>query len=350
MMRVTDLPTLEPKAGTVSTTSVESPPRAPALPRLAMTAPAFLGLPSTKAEALPLELTFAATTYRELEVRMEAKEQILWYFMKPQAAPSYTPALLSDLSALRGSIQKLFRRTPDAPPIRYLVNGSRLPQIFNLGGDLGLFADHIRRRDREGLRRYAYDCIDLVYSSSVSLDLPIILISLVQGDALGGGFEAAMASDVIIAESSAKFGLPEILFNLFPGMGAYSFLSRRLDPVRAQRMILSGRLYSAAELHEMGLVDVVAEDGKGEEAVRDYIARNGRRHAIQRTLREVARRVHPMPYEELREITDLWVEAAMGLEEGDLRRIDRLRGAQARRLAAVVPGVHSDDDGPAPSR
>lgn len=348
MTRVTDLPTLEPTDVEVSTNPSETDVRAPARARIPAAARSTGGQPTT--EALPLELTFPVASYRELEVRMDVEERILWYFMKPRGAPSYTPALLAELSELRGNIQKLCRRNLEAPPIRWLVNGSRMPHIFNLGGDLGLFADHIRRGDREGLRRYAYDCIDLVYTSSISFGMPILLISLVQGDALGGGFEAAMASDVIIAEKSAKFGLPEILFNLFPGMGAYSFLSRRLDPVRAERMIMSGRIYTAAELHEIGLVDLVVEDGTGEAAVRDYIARNARRHAIHRTLREVGRRVHPVPYEELREITDLWVDAAMKLEDADLRRIDRLCGAQARRLAAGSSDDRSSDPLAGPSR
>jgi len=282
--------------------------------------------------ALPLELTLPVKVWDELDVRIEARDKVLWCWMNPREAPSYTPALLRDLDDVRNGIRELFRRAGGARPLDYLVIASRLPQIYNLGGDLGYFLQHIRAADREGLRRYAYDCIGLVHGSSQSFDVPIVLISLVQGDALGGGFEAALASDVIVAERSAKFGLPEILFNLFPGMGAYSLLSRRLDATRARQMILSGRLYSAEELHAMGLVDVLAEDGQGEDAVRDWIRRNGRRRAVQCTLRAVRDRVDPMTYEELRDITDLWVDAAMGLDDSDLRRIERLRQAQAKRL------------------
>jgi DSF synthase len=287
-------------------------------------------------DALPIELSFATASYEQLEVRLDPAQKTLWYFMRPTQAPSYTPALLKDLSSLRGRIQQLFERPGDELPLLYLVNGSKQPNIFNLGGDLGYFAEHIRRRDREGLRRYALDCVDLVYSSSQSLDLPIFLISLVQGDALGGGFEAALASDIIIAERKAKFGLPEILFNLFPGMGAYSFLSRRLDPTRATKMIMGGQIYTADDLFEMGLVDMVVEDGKGEEGVREYIARNSRKHAIQRTMRDVRRRVNPLTHQELIDVVDLWVDAAMALEDADLRKIDRLRGAQTKRIEASL--------------
>lgn len=284
---------------------------------------------------LPIELRLATTHYDNLDVRVDPAQRTLWYFMNPVDAPSYTPGLLADLSRLRGQIQSVFARSEEEQPLLYLVNGSKVPGIFNLGGDLGYFGKHIRERDREGLRRYALDCVDLVYSSAMSLDLPIILISLVRGDALGGGFEAAMASDIIIAERSAKFGLPEILFNLFPGMGAYSFLSRRLDPTRATKMIMGGQIYTADALHEMGLVDLVVEDGEGEDAVREFVARHSRKHLIYRTLREVKRRVNPLTHQELIDVVDLWVEAAMQLEDSDLRKIDRLRLAQMKRLEAA---------------
>jgi DSF synthase len=56
--------------------------------------------------------------------------------------------------------------------------------------------------------------------------LPILTVGLVQGAALGGGFEALLSFDYVVAERDATFGLPEILFGLFPGMGAHSLLSR----------------------------------------------------------------------------------------------------------------------------
>lgn len=282
--------------------------------------------------SLPPELSFALKEWQNLKIKVDPSTRTLWYYMKPQAAPSFTPGLLSDLIDFRNTIQGVFHRLPSEQKLLYLVSGSSLPGIYNLGGDLGYFAQHIRTKDRERLRRYAHDCIDLMYSCASSLGLPIILISLVQGDALGGGFEVALSSDIIIAERSAKFGLPEILFNLFPGMGAYSFLSRKLDPARAMRMITSGKVYSADELQQMGLVELVVDDGTGEEAVREYIAKNTRKHAIHRTIRDVGRRVNGLTYEELRDVVDLWVDAAMNLDEQDLRKIERLRTAQAKRV------------------
>ncbi len=62
-----------------------------------------------------------------------------------------------------------------------------------------------------------------------------------QGAALGGGFEALLSFDYIVAEQDATFGLPEILFGLFPGMGAHALLSRKLGSAQADRLIVSNR-------------------------------------------------------------------------------------------------------------
>lgn len=271
--------------------------------------------------------------FSELEIRYDAEDKIFWQFMSPHGRPSYTMGLLRDMRQSLLCIERLFadRRRNEDRPIDYVVMASRLPKMFNLGGDLPLFVELIRAGNKEALRNYAHACIDVQYPRANNQGLPYISVSLVQGDALGGGFEAALADDMIIAERSAKFGLPEILFNLYPGMGAYSFLSRRLDPIQAERMILSGKIYSAEELYEIGLVDVVAEDGEGEAAVYDLVARNRRSYEARRAIFEARRIARPITRSELISITDLWVDAAMTLEFGDLRKMERLASAQDRR-------------------
>lgn len=278
-------------------------------------------LPETGLPARPLT---------ELDVSHEAKSGIYWCYMQPQEKPSFTPQLLADLEEMQHALKRLARNGSDALP-QYYVLGSKVPGIFNLGGDLLLFADKIRRRDRHALQHYAEACIHVLYNNAVSFELPIVTIALVQGDALGGGFEAALSCDIIIAERGTRFGLPEVLFNLFPGMGAYSFLSRKLGAAKAEKMILSGRIYTAEELHQLDLVEVLAEPGTGEAATRDFISRNRRRHNAQTSVFEAGRRVSPISYGELHQVTELWVEAALRLTEVDLRKMERLSSAQSRR-------------------
>jgi DSF synthase len=280
-------------------------------------------------------------SYQELEITLDLKNKIFWCYFAPHRVPNFTQGVLRDLAEIQRSIKRMFEHdaTELDPPIRHIVVGSRFPRIFHMGGDLAFFADRIRARDGSALASYARACIEIVYSNATALDLPITTIALVQGDALGGGFEAALSCDTIIAEKSAKFGLPEVLFNLFPGMGAYSLLSRKLDAARAERMILSGRIYGAAELYEMGLVDVLAEDGQGESAVRQYIARSARHHGAQRAVCEVRRQLKPLTFEELEDVTGIWVDAALRLDETDLRKMERLMLAQQHRVTAQFNGA-----------
>lgn len=292
---------------------------------------------SMTASPVPLDLEWwlRTTPFREVDVAYDAKEKIVWQFMKFRRRPSVTLELLSEIKKILGMIERAFDEPGAAanPPVHYVILASKLPGVFNMGGDLPLFVELIRNGDSEGLRHYAHACVDVQYRRKTKLGLPIQTISLVQGDALGGGFEAALADDMIVAEESTKFALPEILFNLFPGMGAYSFLQRRLDAVTAERLMLSGKVYSAPELYEMGVVDELAEDGKGVEAIYKLIAERARSYATRGAVFRSREVINPVTREELIEITDLWVDAALTLSSSDLRKMERLAAAQDRRRA-----------------
>jgi len=279
----------------------------------------------------------AARNYENLQLRLDAQAETLWCFMDPVGRPSFTPPVLRDITRMQHAVKRMFETSDRAnqPPFRYFVFASRTPGIYNLGGDLGLFIDCIRKGDRAGMTRYAHYAIEAVYRNSAAFHVPVVTIALVQGDALGGGFECAMSLNMIVAEKSAKMGLPEILFNLFPGMGAYSFLSRRLDVQRAEKLITSGRTYTAVELHEMGIVDVLAEDGCGESAVQDYVASHRRKWNAHYAMFQARQRVRPVTLDELRDVVDIWADAALRLPESDLRKMQRLVASQDRRMAAL---------------
>jgi DSF synthase len=282
------------------------------------------------------QATFPNLRFSELQVEFDENTRACWCFMKPQGRPSYTPGLLRDLDTLQQAIKKesTEARANGELPVQYFVLGSSIPGIFNLGGDLTLLARNIRAQDRHGLMSYARACIDVLHSNAVGLDVPLMTIALVQGDALGGGFESALACDFVVAERQSKFGFPEILFNLFPGMGAYSLLSRKLDAVRAERMILSGKVYDAEELYELGLINILAEPGQGEAILRDYLANRGRRFTSQCAVYEARRKVQPLSFEELRDIVEIWVNTALQLQDIDLRKMERLVAAQDKRRSA----------------
>jgi DSF synthase len=111
-------------------------------------------------------------------------------------------------------------------------------------------------------------------------------------------------------------------------MGAMTFLGRRVGHQKAEKIILSGKLYLAEELFEMGAIDVLAEPGEGEKAVYEYIRKESKARNGSLALRAAREISQPASYEELIRITEIWVDAALRLSEKDLRMMERLVSRQ----------------------
>lgn len=264
----------------------------------------------------------------QIDVRWDPELSTLWAFMTPLERPNSNLSLIRDTMAWQQESRRVFE--DKGGMLKFMVLGSRFPGVFNLGGDLEMFAECIQRRDRDTLLRYGIACCEIVDRIWHCNDMNILNIGLAQGDALGGGLEALMCFDVIIAERQARFGLPEVLFGLFPGMGAYSILSRRVGPVLARQMITDGRVYSAEEMFGMGIVTEVVEQGEGEAATAAWIKDHQAHHAGYVGINRAGRRVNPMTLEELTDIVTTWTDTALALSDRDLRMMRRLAAAQTR--------------------
>ncbi|MEW8523369.1 MAG: crotonase/enoyl-CoA hydratase family protein [Candidatus Thiodiazotropha endolucinida] len=259
--------------------------------------------------------------------------------MQPHPRPCFTPTLLDDIRAFQSHMTQTIRvdyQTKGHSDWKYIVFASGDEQTFNLGGDLALFVELIEQRDREKLMDYATACIDGAYGFHTHLGQPVTTIALVEGNAQGGGFEAALSCNVIIAERGTHLGFPEVLFNMFPGMGAYSFLSRRVGTSLAERLIYSGDLYTAETLYDLGVIDILADEGAGEIALSNYIRTAQRRTNALKLLRHVRQNYNSVSYEELLGITTQWVDAALNLRQNEINVMQRLVRAQNKRAAKLA--------------
>ena len=293
-----------------------------------------LGAPSLKPEpgsfsppdaVRPLS---GAAPYLELDLSFNTAEQSLWCYMRPNGPPSFTPSMVQELNRLHSWLGR--SEAGDQPKPRFYVMGSRIPGIYNLGGDLAFLVDRIRAEDKPALTSYAHGCVEAVHAIYNGFGAPVVSIGLVEGNALGGGLEGALCFHVLIAERGVKMGFPEVLFGSFPGMGAFSFLSRKLGVRAAEKLIMDGRIHTSEAFFEMGIVDVLAEPGQGKASVEKWIAENKSRHALCHSINRVRERVNPVLLQELRDVTDIWVETALALGPSDLRRMERLQAAQQR--------------------
>jgi len=146
--------------------------------------------------------------------------------------------------------------------IGLLVISGQGPKSFVAGADIGELRGLDRDRGMEVARRgqALYDRID---------NLPIPVIAAVNGFALGGGCELALACDIRIAADNAVFGLPEAKLGVIPGYGGTQRLPRLVGPGFALEMILSGRMVKAEEALARGLVNRVVPAAELEAAVRE---------------------------------------------------------------------------------
>jgi len=283
---------------------------------------------------------------RHLEVSYDKNSRAVWVEFKYQHRPCFSRGLLDDLSTVQRVIKQVVRTgysEGKANRLLFQILASTDTRVFNLGGDLAYFIRLIGAGNREGLRQYAKNCIDVQYTSLMHYGVPFTTLALVEGTALGGGFEAALSANILIAETRARFGFPEVSFGLFPGMGALSLLIRRINPAMARRLIMDHRVYTAGELYELGVVDILVQDGQGRKAAADYMRRNMSKVHGLHGLQAAIDRVLPVTYDELNDVVELWVDNALQLSEKNRRLMAYFARAQTKRFSTTDSLINQEN-------
>jgi enoyl-CoA hydratase len=155
-------------------------------------------------------------------------------------------------AAVRAELIDALDRLRDDDAVRVVVLTGAGDRAFVAGADITEFAQ------RSPLEQRAAMSGRRVFDEVAAFPKPTI--AMVNGVALGGGCELAMACDMRLASRSARFGQPETRLGLIPGGGGTQRLPRLVGAGRALRMILSGEAVVAEEAHRIGLVDELAED------------------------------------------------------------------------------------------
>jgi len=271
--------------------------------------------------------------YRTIRLEWSSDLRLLRVRMGVRPIQCYSLTVMAELHQMLADI------SANPGLVRHFVLSSDVPKVFNFGGDLALFVLLVRAGDLDSLKLYGKRCVDLVWWMENAASLGVHTTVLSQGDTLGGGLESVLPFHKVIFERSAQGGFPEVLFNLFPGMGAWDFTIRRAGFAVANEMILSGRLYSAEELLSRKLVDYVVDDGQGEIAVEKVVRDVDPKHRGTMAALRAQRLAAPIRYESLMGIVDQWAESALGLTDRDLRLMERLARAQARKAGGAEEGA-----------
>jgi DSF synthase len=257
--------------------------------------------------------------------------------------PCITRDLLEEMERGSYALERAFAPHANDHGLDFLVIRSLHSKAFSVGGDFALFIDLIDRQNRDGLTDYANAAIAAQFRNYTGHGIRgVTTIALLEGDALGGGLECALSCDIVVAESHVRAGFPEVLFNMFPGMGGMSFLVRRAGQRVANEMVRSGRLYSAQELLEFGVVDELTQAGGGLDAVRRIVGRSQPQRLAQAAISSAARLVQPVPRSELEQIVGVWVDRALSLDDRGRAWMKRLLRHQSITFAKLPPAATAD--------
>jgi enoyl-CoA hydratase/carnithine racemase len=135
---------------------------------------------------------------------------------------------------------------------------------------------------------------------------PFVTIASIHGVCFGGGFELALACDILVADKMARFAFPELRLGLIPGFGGIPRLKRDLGNAFVRDLLLTGRSLNAARAHASGLVAQLAAEGEALQIARSTAAQITKFDAVTRAAAK--KFIKPIPHEELRREIDLFCE------------------------------------------
>lgn len=183
------------------------------------------------------------------------------WFNRPETLNALNTEVLEELS-------EVFVRWEDDPRVRVVVMAGRGERAFVAGADIREVSTLASSPDRAK----AFCRRGQTIFNQIALGR-LVTIAAISGFALGGGLELALAADFRFADESAQLGLPEINLGILPGFGGTQRLGAHIGESAARWMIMTGDTVGAEEALRLGLVDLVVERGKLDEAVRSRAGR-----------------------------------------------------------------------------
>jgi enoyl-CoA hydratase len=184
---------------------------------------------------------------------------------------------------------------------------SEMKPGFCAGADLRELYQWIQQYGQVEVGKHARAYLERIHHVMNTLDAsPLTTIAAVHGVTFGGGFELALACDLIIADKMARFCFPELRLGLIPGYGGIPRLKRDLGNAVVRDLLLTGRSFNATKAQQIGLVSQVVSEGEALRAARATAAQMAKFDRV--TAAAAKRFIKPIPHEELRREIDIFCE------------------------------------------
>lgn len=269
----------------------------------------------------------------QISLEYEAASKLLWITLRPEPKPVFTLPAVQSVLKVQHAIRDLWGKSGDRP-VLFLAFRSHGP-VFSLGGDLDYYLDCLATNDRAGLNHYAETAAKVIELNRNGIEGRVITLSTVHGKALGGGIDPARACNLMVAEERASFCYPEVNYNHFP-ISAVPILSRHAGFVAAEKILMSGQDYSAAEFAELGVLDAYVPNGTGEDWIRNYARTALPTHSARSSvIAAVNRQAGDLAAELASAVTD-WVSHILTLKPLEVSKLQRIVVAQERMMGRLV--------------
>lgn len=188
-----------------------------------------------------------------------------------------------------------------------LIIYSEMKPGFCAGADLRELYQRAQAMEKAEAAKGVRDFLQRIHRVLNQIDAaPLTTIAAVHGVTFGGGFELALACDLIVADKMARFCFPELRLGLIPGFGGIPRLKRDLGNAVVRDLLLTGRSINATKAQQIGLVSQVVGEGEALRAARATAAQLGK---FDRATAAAAKKfIKPIPQEELRREIDIFCE------------------------------------------
>jgi enoyl-CoA hydratase len=210
-------------------------------------------------------------------------------------------AMLDDLEGFVSSLPELESKASA------IIFYSKQKAGFSAGADLRELYEQARKMQVSSAAKGVREFLERIHAALNRLDTsPLTTIAAVHGVCFGGGFELALACDLIIADKMARFCFPELRLGLIPGFGGIPRLKRDVSNAVVRDLLLTGRSINATKALSAGLVSQVAAEGEALRLARSTAAQTTK---FDRAAAAAAKRfIKALPAEELRREIDIFCE------------------------------------------
>ena len=234
-------------------------------------------------------------------LRWDWRDGIIELTLDHEPANEIGTETLADLEKFAAAIPTL------APETAACIISSARKQGFSAGADLRELyraAEPLSEKERiAGVRQF----LERIHGVFNTIDtVPFVTIAAVHGVCFGGGFELALACDIIIADKMTRFAFPELRLGLIPGFGGIPRLKRDVGNAFVRELLLTGRSVNATRAQGVGLVAQLAAEGESLKIARSTAAQITKFDAVTRAAAK--KFIKPIPHDDLKREIDLFCE------------------------------------------